>query len=430
VRLIGLLIAKDLRVLWRSRGLLAALVLYPLVLALLVALVADEAGTRPRIAWVDPGRLPATLKIGATEIDYAGLRKRVADRADLVDMDATQARAALDDGTVSAIVVVPPSLESDLRTSVVQPKLDVIVRKGAIGERALREVETFAYQLNTRVQGELLRQSLQFLGVLGEGGTAEIAQRDITVSGLRDTAERVQKVQDQLTDPEQRASLQKVLDFARTARLALAFADPSLRVVASPIAVDATTRGDDSLLGGRGVAVALAAGVVLGGLLLGTASLATEREERTLPRLLRGRLGSLRLVLGKVLFVALVGLLLATLLVLLQIPASGRGNVTAVLALALAGAAAGACGVLIAAVVRDLAAAAFVSLLVAVPFLIAALVGRTGSGVARIGAVFPFGPASDAVGAALDGGDVAGPLWHLVLLGALATAGAAAYVRR
>jgi hypothetical protein len=86
--------------------------------------------------------------------------------------------------------------------------------------------------------------------------------------------------------------------------------------------------------------------------------------------------------------------------------------------------------VLIAAVVRDLAAAAFVSLLVAVPFLIAALVGRTGSGVARIGAVFPFGPAADAVGAALDGGDVAGPLWHLVLLGVLATAGAAAYVRR
>jgi len=64
VRPIGLLVAKDLRVLWRSRGLLAALVLYPIVLALLVALVADEAGTRPRIAWVDPGKLPATLTIG------------------------------------------------------------------------------------------------------------------------------------------------------------------------------------------------------------------------------------------------------------------------------------------------------------------------------------------------------------------------------
>ena len=104
----------------------------------------------------------------------------------------------------------------------------------------------------------------------------------MTVLGLHAAADVVSGVRDQLTDPEQRAELQKVLDFARTARLALAFADPSLRVVASPIAVKATTRGDDELLGGRGIAVALAAGVVLGGLLLGTAALATEREERTL----------------------------------------------------------------------------------------------------------------------------------------------------
>ena len=293
-------------------------------------------------------------------------------------MGAAEAQAALDDGQVSAVVVVPrPASPSDLRTSVVQPKIDVVVRGGAVGERALREVETFVYTLNSRVQGELLRQSLQFLGVLGEGGTAEIAERDMTVSGLHDTADRrAAGVRDQLTDPAQRASLQKVLDFARTARLALAFADPSLRVVASPIAVHATTRGDDELLGGRGVAVALAAGVVLGGLLLGTASLATEREERTLPRLLRGRA---RLAAAGAREGAVrdrrVGLLLATLLVLLQVPASGRGNVTAVLVLALAGAAAGACGVLVAALVRDLAAAAFVALLVAVPFLIAALVG-------------------------------------------------------
>ena len=89
----------------------------------------------------------------------------------------------------------------------------------------------------------------------------------------------------------------------------------------------------------------------------------------------------------------------------------------AVLALALAGTAAGACGVVVAAFVRDLASAAFVALLIAVPFLLAALVGRTGTGVARLGNVFPFSPATSAVGAALDGGDVAGPLLHLALLG-------------
>ncbi len=104
-------------------------------------------------------------------------------------------------------------------------------------QRALREVERFVNLLNTRVQAELLQQTLGFLGVLGEGGTAEIAERDVSVLGLHAAADVVSGVRDQLTDPEQRAELQKVLDFARTARLALAFADPSLRVVASPIAV-------------------------------------------------------------------------------------------------------------------------------------------------------------------------------------------------
>ena len=84
----------------------------------------------------------------------------------------------------------------------------------------------------------------------------------------------------------------------------------------------------------------------------------------------------------------------------------------------------------VAAFVRDLAASAFVALLIAVPFLLAALVGRTGTGVATVGGVFPFGPATAAVGAALDGGDVAGPLWHLALMGVAATGLAAAYVRR
>jgi hypothetical protein len=266
--------------------------------------------------------------------------------------------------------------------------------------------------------------------VLGNGGTASLSDRSVKVLGLHAAADIVSGVRDQLTSKPQRAELQRVLDFARTARLALAFADPSLRVVAEPIAVRATTRGSDELLGGRGIAVALAAGVVLGGLLLGTAALAAERDERTLPRLLQGRFAALRVVVAKVLFVSVVSLLLAILLVALQAPASGRGNVLAVAALAIAGAAAGACGVVVAAFVRDLAAAAFVALLVAVPFLLAALVGRTGTGIARLGNVFPFSPATSAVGAALDGGDVAGPLWHLALLGVLATGVAAAYLRR
>ena len=192
----------------------------------------------------------------------------------------------------------------------------------------------------------------------------------------------------------------------------------------------ATTRGDDELLGGRGIAVALAAGVVLGGLLLGAAALATEREERTLPRLLHGRFAGVRLVIAKVLFVSVVSLLLAILLVTLQAPAWAAATCSRSWRWRSPARRPEPCGVVVAAFVRDLASAAFVALLIVVPFLLAALVGRTGTGIARLGNVFPFSPATSAVGAALDGGDVAGPLRHLALLGLVATAVAAVYVRR
>ena len=153
MRSIGLLVSKDLRVLWRSRGLLAALVLYPIVLALLVALVADEAGTPPahRLGRrrQDPRRARRSARRRSTT---PGCKQRVGDRVDVVDMEAGAAQQALDDGRVAAVVNVPSSLPADLRTSVVQPQIAVIVRDGANGERALREVERFVNQLNSRVQ--------------------------------------------------------------------------------------------------------------------------------------------------------------------------------------------------------------------------------------------------------------------------------------
>ena len=50
---IGALLGKDLRILGRSPALVVALVLYPLLVALLVGLVAHFAADRPRVSFVD-----------------------------------------------------------------------------------------------------------------------------------------------------------------------------------------------------------------------------------------------------------------------------------------------------------------------------------------------------------------------------------------
>ncbi len=422
MRRVCLLIAKDLRVLRRSPTLAVALLLYPALIAAVVALVERDAGGRARIAWVDEAALPPVIEIGSTTIRFAELRARVERRVDLVPMTRAAAAAALDDGDVVAVFRVPKGLVAALRSSVRQASIEVTTRGGARGERAVREAQAFVYELNAAVQREVLEESLEFLGVLGNGGEAEIGGEAFPILGLARAAEVAAAVQRRTVDPRDRADLQEVLDFARAARLALAFADPSLRVVAAPIELEAMVRGDDDLLSGRGVALALAAGVVLAGLLLGAAALATERDERTLVRLRRTGLGPGGVIVAKAGFVTVVSVALAAIAVLLRVVLGGGGDggVAAFGVLALAGAAAGAVGLFVASVVHEVAPAVFVSLLLAIPFLLAALVGRSSGSVGTLARAFPFAPAADGVAAAFAGGPAAGAALHLSLLGAVA----------
>ncbi len=64
MRAVRTLLGKDLRVLRRSGWVLVALVLYPLVVAVIVGLVVRYAGDRPRVALVDEDGLPAVLEVG------------------------------------------------------------------------------------------------------------------------------------------------------------------------------------------------------------------------------------------------------------------------------------------------------------------------------------------------------------------------------
>jgi hypothetical protein len=65
MRSLALLLGKDLRRLVRSPLLLAALVVYPLLVALLVGLVVRYAGERPRVALVDRAGLPRSISLGS-----------------------------------------------------------------------------------------------------------------------------------------------------------------------------------------------------------------------------------------------------------------------------------------------------------------------------------------------------------------------------
>ncbi len=90
MRAIRLLLGKDVLLLRRSPALAGALIVYPLVVALLVGLVVRYAGERPRVALVAPEGLPSVLVVGKQTFDLQQLFDQ-AKEVKLVRMPAAQA---------------------------------------------------------------------------------------------------------------------------------------------------------------------------------------------------------------------------------------------------------------------------------------------------------------------------------------------------
>ncbi len=416
VRSVRALAAKDLRALVRTRGLVAMLVLYPLLLAGLVAVATRDSGQRPRIAYVDLDGVPDEVRVGGVQIDYRALLDDVGRRAELVPMAPAAAASALDRGDVVAVVTVPERFIASLRTALRSPTVTVATRGGPVADRALREIEAFVYDLNGRLEREFLKQNVSYLRLLVSGGTTSFLGDEIDVLGLDRTEELVWQIDARSGDEATRADVDQILGFIRDARLALGIADASLATNVSPVTLDEQrVGGRAALLENRTLALVIAIGVLAVALVLGAVALAQERQEHVLPRLLRGPVGLGALVVEKTLVVALAGLVVGVLALggfvllgsLLDAPtgdALARGPLVALLlvpgALALA-----AVGVLAGALGREPAAGALVAILGAIPFVLIAVAATAGAGgFELVSAAFPFGPLVDAVaGVAYDG---------------------------
>ena len=70
---VSLLLGKDRRFLARSRLLAAGLIVYPLLIALVVALLVRYVGERPRVAFVDQAGLPSVVRVGDQTFDLRGM---------------------------------------------------------------------------------------------------------------------------------------------------------------------------------------------------------------------------------------------------------------------------------------------------------------------------------------------------------------------
>ncbi len=442
---IRLLLGKDLRILGRSPVLLATLVLYPLLVAIIVGLVVRYAGERPRLAFVDEDGLPAVLEVGGESFDVPTLLDDAAKDVELVPMSRAEAERQLDAGKVLGILTVPRGFTRDIKSMVVSPVLVLRTPPGGLATRTVEKAQAFVYTLNQELQQAYIGSNIGYVELLLEGGSGTILGNDFTLIGLAEARRRLEELTGS-SDPETAAEAQELLDFLEQTTVAIQGVDDFLRATASPIELETERKGGRAVLLSTQVqAYALALTLAFVALLLAAAGIASERDENVIGRLAGGLVRLGQLVFEKVALVAVVagaiGLVLAVAFgVVVELGDVSGGQPWARLAviavgLLLAAAAFGALGTLIGGLSRDARTATLVAFLAALPIVLLGLV-PTGAVPAAgwISDALPFTHAAQFFASALGDTDPAGTLareggW-LVGLGAVYGGAAWLSVRR
>jgi ABC-2 type transport system permease protein len=429
VRGVALLLAKDARAVARSPLLLTALVVYPLLIALLVGLLVRYAAERPRVALVDEAGLPRSILLGEQRFDLKGLFENAAE-VDLVRMTTADAASALDTGRVLAVVTVPEDFTVRLRRLRESPSLTLRTTEDALGTRVVEKLRALVYAINLKLQKAYIEANLDYVDLLRKGGTARIGDERLTVIGLI----RARKQLEQLAKHPDLAvarPARELAQFVKDVEGAVGQVGEFLRATANPITLEVASReGRTWLLSAQVQAYSLVLSLAFVSVLLGAATITAERTERTMGRLVRGLVRLGQLVTEKVILVSAIGTVLALALAVVFGVIVELGDVSggepwprlALLApgLALAAAAFGAFGVLLGTLARDASAAMLVGLLIALPATIVGLLPRGSVFVADWAAtIVPFRHAIDYAQAALYDPDPGATVWQqgLWLLG-------------
>ena len=399
---IRLLLGKDLRVLVRSPALLAALIVYPIVFAVLVGLVVRYANDRPRVAFVDLDDLPRVLAVGGEEFNVDEVIDEANESAELVPMSEDDANRELENGEVVAVIVVPRGFSARLRSMVESPRLVLKTMQGGLAGRVEQQTQALVYNLNRLLQTGYIEANLDYIKLILEGGEGSFLGNEFDVVGLDEAARILVEIQEQTDDPAVRAEAEKLEVFVREARLALGASDDSLRAVANPIELEIDAEaGRTWLLSAQLQAYALGLTLAFICVLIAAAATAAERDENVIGRLARGLVRLSELVAVKVLLAATVGVALGLALALVfgvlaeafAVPGGEPWQRLPVLAvgLAIAGASFGAFGVLIGVVAREARTAVLVAFLAALPIVLVGLVPEGSvTALSWLSDAFPF----------------------------------------
>ncbi|HEX8084448.1 MAG TPA: ABC transporter permease [Solirubrobacteraceae bacterium] len=447
------LLLKDLQILRRSPLLVALLVLYPILVALLIGFAISGGPDKPKVAFyngVAAGE--STFSVGGEERDAADFAEQLFDAVEPIRVSSREeAIEKVRDGDALGALIVPPDAAEKLRNSLSlagapeRPTVEVIYNGEDPVKRRFVEstIEARLAEANQALSGEITKIGAGYLDILLKGGTIDLFLRKFDVLGLERSEQILRQQAARLPEGSRaREELERVAQFAGLAVDNLDLSDAILASIGEPVDVKQTVlNGSRTALDSFAVAVAVTVSLMFVTVLLAAGMLALEREEHAFGRLVRGLVTRLELLAEKVVLSALCAFGLAALMVVglsAFVDVAWSQAPLWLLALAVGALAFGALGVAIGGLAREVRAASLLAFLLSLPIAFLALVpsGTVSPTlfdvIEAVSAAFPFKPTLEALDRTLNdtGQSVLGPLLHLVALSAAFLGAARLAVRR
>jgi ABC-2 type transport system permease protein len=424
------LLRKDLLILRRSRLLVVLLVLYPVTIALLIGLALSRGPSRPRVAIVDETPPGETVRLGSQRVEVGRYARQVLDQVDAVTVPTrAQAVEKVKNGEVLAAIVIPPDIAARLESNLSRAPLEVVYNGNALEQSLVRStIDSAIAKADVTFSEQIQQAAARAIDGLLRGGEVAGLGASEPLIGLNEIPPALRRIIAREPPGQARDELKRIEAVASFAAANLDASKKVLATVGSPISVTSTLlHGRRTPLNRFAVVVAVTVSLMFLGVLLAAGSVALEREEGVLARLLRGLVSRETLLAEKVLLAAgcAFALAIALLAGIGAFVALDWGRVGQWLAaLAAGGLAFGAVGTAIGALAREVRAASLLAFLASLPLAFLALVpaGSVSHGfhdvIDVISFVFPYKAALQALDAAVNGASpgLVSSIVHLLVL--------------
>ncbi|HVL86801.1 MAG TPA: ABC transporter permease [Candidatus Thermoplasmatota archaeon] len=406
-----IVLAKDARVLLRRRGLLAMLLLYPMLAGGILGFAFVAQDVRVPVALVVQDEDGVHLVVDGEAISIESLRDALAQAADVRSVRTLdEGVALLSRGEVDAVLVIPPHFLQDVRSLVRTTNVTIVLDRSdpvraQVADSLLRGVAQEFIERFVRLK---MTTVLSNLRLALEGGPALPGVGDLR--GFRQVVVDLETLRHEANlTPDQARLLDADLAFLRLAVGVLEDSSTYLRATALPVEVQ-----ERGVLSGRLspaqilAPITVALSVFWTATLAGAAVVGLEHPRGLLPRLLAYPVPVAGVAAGKAgLALAIVGgetiLLLVAGAALTSLPTAGLP--LAVAAILAAGAALAGVGALLGSLARGLSDAVLVAAFLAFPmFLVSGVlfpVAFMPGPVASVAAALPGAVALEATRAAL-----------------------------